>query len=143
MGGPHGRSSSTTKRPSSAASPTRRASRRSSTVDKGASKKDASRLLKATLAEEEKKQLAAWLDKKHKEVDAKLKKLGVPSPMKLDARNKGPEKGEQGPSADDDIMMILGKRLGKGARPVHTHRTEFLLDEEGGGGGGLDDESEA
>lgn len=95
--------------------------------------KHLSRQLRDTIEQEERRQLAAWLDAKHKQLDNDLKKLGVgvnPAPR--------PTKGTV-----DDTLQVLSRRLKRydrrkpqdqkqqgqeGESPPHIHRTVYVTD---------------
>ena len=85
--------------------------------------------LRDTIEEEERKQLAAWLDAKHKQLDSDLKKLGVgvtsPSRSRNTTTTTPQSTGPSGATCDDPLY-ILSMRLKPRTRPHrHIHESSY------------------
>jgi hypothetical protein len=87
-------------------------------------KKDVAQQLRRTLAEEERRQLAQWLDQRHKVLQDQLKGLGADA--KSPKRRPLPKTAE--PNDMADVIQIIGRRMQARQRP-HIHHLEYLDDD--------------
>jgi hypothetical protein len=80
--------------------------------------------LQTTIASAERKQLADWLDRKHKEVEAHLKKLGITGQPKAGT--------SEGRTASAETLQVLGRRFNSDSkvRAPHVHPLEYREDED-------------